>query len=158
MPAAADSIAALNRVLGVVLRSFPQYLRWSRPWVPPGHDRVLAALEIIVAEQDAIAERVFDAIDELGGLPDTGEFPMEFTDTHDLAIDYMIVEAIGYARQDFAALENVAATPGLMPQAEPLVREARDLGRRHLEMLEQLKIEPGSSTIVRAGKPAFDND
>lgn len=155
--AATDSIAALNRVLAVMLRSFPQYLRWSRPWVPAGHERELEALEQIVNEQEAFAERVFDAIDELGGLPDTGEFPMEFTDTHDLAIDYMLREAVGYARQDVAQLENVAATPNLAPVAELLTREALRLSKRHLETLLQFESKPTAST-VHDGSGARDND
>jgi bacterioferritin (cytochrome b1) len=134
----AESIAALNRVLGTVLRSFPQYLRWSRPWVSPGHERVLEALEKIVSEQDAMAERVFDTIDDLGGLPDTGEFPMEFTDTHDLSIDYMLREAVGYGRQDVAALEELTKLTNLAPQAEPLVRDAYQLALRHSATLEAL--------------------
>ncbi len=135
MPAT-ESIAALNRVLGVVLRSFPQYLRWSRPWVPPGHEAELEALERIVNEQEAFAERIFEAIDDLGGLPDTGEFPMEFTDTHDLSIDYMLREAVGYGRQDVAELEKAAATPNLAPLAATLVAEALNAGKRHLASLE----------------------
>jgi bacterioferritin (cytochrome b1) len=135
---AADSIAALNTVLGVELRSFPQYMRWSRPWVPPGHERDIAALEKIVTEQDALAERVFAAIDDLGGLPDSGEFPMEFTDTHDLSIDYMLREAVGYGRQDVADLEAAAATPTLAPQATPLVNDAVNMAKRQLATLESL--------------------
>ena len=135
---AADSITALNRVLGVVLRSFPQYLRWSRPWVPPGHERVLAALEQIVTDQEAFAERIFDAIDDLGGLPNTGEFPMEFTDTHDLSIDYMMREAVGYGRQDVAELEGAAAMPNLAPQAATLTAEAVNAAKRHLASLEAI--------------------
>jgi bacterioferritin (cytochrome b1) len=132
-----DSIAALNVVLSTVLKSFPQYLRWSRPWVPPGHEQILNTLERIVVEQDAIADRVYEAIDELGGLPDTGDFPMEFTDTHDLAIDYMLREAVGYAKQDVAALESAAATH-LAPQAEPLVKDAVQVAKRQLASLEAL--------------------
>jgi bacterioferritin (cytochrome b1) len=133
-----ESIAALNRVLATALRSFPQYLRWSRPWVPPGHERVLEALERIVSEQDAMAERVYDAIDDLGGLPDTGEFPVEFTDTHDLSIDYMLREAVGYGQQDVANLEPVAKLTNLAPHAEPLVAEAINMAKRHLATLEGL--------------------
>lgn len=134
----AESIDALNRVLGTMLRSFPQYLRWSRPWVPPGHERVLETLERIVSEQDALAERVFDTIDHLGGLPDTGEFPMEFTDTHDLSIDYMLREAVGYGRQDVATLEELSKLTNLAPQAEPLVRDAYQMAMRHSASLEAL--------------------
>jgi bacterioferritin (cytochrome b1) len=133
-----DTIAVLNRVLAVVLRSFPQYLRWSRPWVPPGHERELETLEKIATEQDEIAERLFAAIDDLGGLPDTGEFPMEFTDTHDLSIDYLLREAVGYGRQDVADLEAAAATPNLAPQAQPLVSEAAHIAKRHLASLKAL--------------------
>jgi bacterioferritin (cytochrome b1) len=133
-----ESIAALNVALATVLKSFPQYLRWSRPWVPPGHEAELAALEKIVVEQDKFAERLYDAIDELGGLPDTGDFPMEFTDTHDLSIDYMMREAVGYARQDVAAVEAAAATGPLAPQAVPLVKEAVQMAQRHLATIESL--------------------
>lgn len=137
MPATA-SISVLNTVLAVALRSFPQYLRWSRPWVPPGHEQELAALEKIVTEQDAFADRIFEAIDDLGGLPDTGEFPMDFTDTHDLSLDYMLREAVGYGRQDVANLEAAAATPNLSPQAEPLAHEALNMAKRHLATIEAL--------------------
>ena len=88
-------------------------------------------------DQDAFAERIFDAIDDLGGLPDTGEFPMEFTDTHDLSIDYMMREAVGYGRQDVAELEGAAAMPNLAPQAATLTAEAaRTWRKRHLASLE----------------------
>ena len=60
MPAADSISAGLNTVLAVELRSFPQYVRWSRPWVPPGHEGEVVALEKIVTEQDAIAERIFE--------------------------------------------------------------------------------------------------
>ena len=133
-----DSIAALNRVLATVLRSFPQYLRWSRPWVPPGHERVLEALERIVSEQDAMAERAFDAIDDLGGLPDTGEFPMEFTDTHDLSIDYMLREAVGYGQQDVAALGVGRGHQEHDAPGRAARERAPQMAKRHLATLEGL--------------------
>ena len=132
-----EAVTVLNRVLSIVLRSFPQYLRYSRPWVPPGHERELAALEKIVTEQDTFAERITAAIDDLGGMLDRGEFPMEFTDTHDLSIDYLVREAIGYGRQDAAGLESLAATPGLVPPADLLTGEAVHMVKRHLALLEQ---------------------
>jgi bacterioferritin (cytochrome b1) len=133
-----ETIAVLNCVLGIVLRSFPQYLRWSRPWVPPGHERQLEALEKIVTAQDALAERIFEAVGDLGGRPDTGEFPMEFTDTHDLSIDYILREAVGYGRQDVVELEAAAATPNLLPQAQLLVTEAVNTAKQQLASLEAL--------------------
>ena len=132
----ADTIAVLNRVLGIVLRSFPQYLRWGRPHVPPNHAHALETLHNIAADEDALAERIFDAIIDLGGLPDTGEFPMEFTDTHDLDIDFLVRESIGYGRQDIAALESLAATANLSPPADSLTADAVNMAKRHLAALE----------------------
>ncbi len=31
-----DTIHVLNRVLEILERSFPQYLRYARPYIPPG--------------------------------------------------------------------------------------------------------------------------
>jgi hypothetical protein len=93
-------------------------------------------LERMVTEQDALAERLIDAIIELGGLPDWGEFPIEFTDTHDLGIDYLIQEAIGYGRQDVSDLESIASTPNLESPADSLVADAVKLAKRQLATLE----------------------
>jgi hypothetical protein len=153
-----DTVAILNRVLAIVLRSFPQYLRWARPYVPPRHKHAVETLEKIVTEQDALAERITDAIVDLGGLPDAGEFPMEFTDTHDLGIDYLIREAIGYGGQDMVDLEAIAATPDLSPPADSLVAEALTTAKRHLAALEELADKDGSSASVRNSPPASGNE
>jgi hypothetical protein len=63
---------------------------------------------------------------------------MEFTDTHDLSIDYMLREAVGYGQQDVANLEPVAKLTNLAPHAEPLVAEAFNMAKRHLATLEGL--------------------
>ena len=80
-----DTINVLNRVLEILERSFPQYLLYARPYVPPGRENIMQTIEQIVAGQDALAERVSQHVFESGGLPDHGDFPIEFTDTHDLA-------------------------------------------------------------------------
>ncbi len=134
----AETSAVLNKVLTVVLRSFPQYLRWARPWVPSGHEKELQSLETIVIEQDLFADKIYAAIDDAGGLPDKGDFPMEFTDTHDLSIDYLMRAAVAYGKQDVADLEAAVATPNLAPQAESLVSEALHLARRQLASLVAL--------------------
>jgi len=154
----ADTIAVLNRVLAILRRSFTQYARYSRPYVPPSRARAMETLTNIAAEQDALAERVVDQIIDSAGLPNYGEFPMEFTDTHDLGIDYLIREAIGYQRQDVASLEACAATPNLSPPAQSLVAETLRIANGHLKSLEELPVDPTASTVIRHGEPALDND
>jgi hypothetical protein len=156
--ASSDTIETLNRVLAILERSFPHYLQWARPYFPPGRQDVAQAIADIVAGQRALADRIIEMIAESGALPDTGEFPIEFTDTHDLGIDYLVEEAIGYQKQDIADLADCVDELNLSPGAQSLASEALGMAKGNLESLEELHVSPGASTIVRRGAPAYDND
>ncbi len=132
-----DTINVLNRVLELLERSFPQYLLYARPYVPPGREGVMKTIEQIVAGQDALAERVSQHIFESAGLPDHGDFPIEFTDTHDLGIDFLLQEAIDCGKQDIIDLEKCADALRLAPSAQFLASEALGLAKGHLELLEK---------------------
>lgn len=154
-----DTVEILNRVLAIQRRSFPQYLKFARPYIPPGRENVMQTIEEIVVGQDALAERLARHIFESGALPDYGKFPIEFTDTHDLEIDFLIEEAIGYQKQDIADLSQCVDDLRLAPVAQSLAAEALGMAKGHLESLEELPVEPTASTVIRgAGGPAFDND
>jgi hypothetical protein len=156
--ASPDTIDVLNRVLVTQLRSFPQYLKFARPYVPMGREAVMETIDEIVAGQDALAARVAQQITDSGSLPDSGDFPIEFTDTHDLAIDYLVQEAIGYQKQDIAELAECVDALRLAPAAQSLAAEALGMAKGYLESLQELPSDPEASTIVRRGAPAFDND
>src|SRR5205814_10564680 len=94
-----DTITVLNRVLAILERSFPQYLRYARPYIPPGRENIMQTIEQIAAGQDALAERVYRQIFESGGLPDPGQFPIQFTATTDISIDVLLPEAINRLTQ-----------------------------------------------------------
>ncbi|MFO0791488.1 MAG: hypothetical protein U0805_18670 [Pirellulales bacterium] len=157
MTSSVETIDTLNRVLEILERSFPQYLRWARPYVPAGRENIMQTIEAIAAGQDALAERVCDFVSESGGLPDHGKFPTEFTDTHDLGIDFLVEEAIDCLRQDVADLEQCVESLRLEPAAQALASEALGMTRGHLEQLEMLHVAPGSDTKLTA-TPAFAND
>jgi hypothetical protein len=148
----------LNRVLSILQRSFPQYLRYARPYIPPGRENVMDTIHQIVAGQDSLAERVSQTVFDAGGSPDPGDFPIELTDTHDLAIDFLVQEAIDYQKQDVADLEQCVEALRLAPAAQSLGAEALGMAKGHLESLERLKANAGQSTIVRDGGPVFAND
>lgn len=157
MPSA-DTIDILNRVLVILERSFPQYLQWARPYIPAGREEVMETVGEIVTGQRSLAERVSQVIFESGAKPDTGEFPIEYTDTHDLSISFLIQEAIGYQQQDIVELQSCADSLNLAPAAQALAAEAVGMAKGHLESLEELGVDPSAATIVRNGAPAFDND
>ena len=112
----------------------------------------------IVAGQDALAERVSQTVFESGGLPDPGEFPIEFTDTHDLAIDFLIQQAIDCQEQDIAELEQCVEALRLAPAAQSLAAEALGMAKGHLESLKELKSKAGQSTLIGDGAPGSAND
>ena len=152
-----ETIDTLNRVLAIVRRSFPQYLRYAHPYVPAGDCRATEVIDEIVAGQDVLAERIGQQIVAAGARPDSGQFAMEFTDTHDLAIDYLIQEAIGYQRQDIAALADCVDELNLAPVAHTLASEALGMAKGQLELLEELVPKPGAAA-TGDGAAAHDSD
>jgi hypothetical protein len=141
-----DTIDTLNRVLVLLQKPFPQYLRYARPYIPAGREAVLETINDIVTCQDGLAERIEHFIFEAGGLPDPGRFPIEFTDTHDLDIDFLIREAIGYQKEDIANLEECVERLRLAPAAQSLTSEALGMAKGHLESLEELPTKPDATT------------
>ena len=137
-----DAIRHLNRLLAIHCRSFVQYLRWSRPYVPPEHEEELDALQAIAADQDAMAERVSRLIVDNGALPRSGEFPMEFTDLHDLDIDFLIAAAVRYQEHDVAAIQQIVEGLAAAPAARALAEEALGMSKGHLDSLRELRHVP----------------
>jgi hypothetical protein len=117
----------------------------------------MQTVETIASGQDLLAERVAQQVSEAGGLPDHGDFPIEYTDTHDLDIDYLVAEAIDCLKQDISELTQCVDALRLAPSAQSLASEALGLAKGHLEQLEKLPIDPAASTVVTA-PPARDND
>jgi hypothetical protein len=152
-----DTIETLNRVLVLLQRSFPQYLRFARPYIPTGREDVMKTVEEIILGQDSLAERIEQYIHESGGSPDPGKFPIEFTDTHDLAIDFLFSEAIGYQKEDISNLQACVDRLRLAPAAQSLASEALGMAKGHLESLTELRVKPASSTKFTV-TPMFAND
>lgn len=155
--ASSETIDGLNRVLAILERSFTQYLRYARPYIPPGREKVTATLDEITAGQDALAERVFERVSESGGLPDDGQFPIEYTDTHDLAIDYLINQAVDNQKQDIADLAQCVEQLRSAPAAQALASEALGMAKGNLEKLQELARGP-QTVMKNGGPPAYAND
>jgi hypothetical protein len=152
-----DTIEALNRVSVLLQKSFPQYLQYARPYIPAGRETVSEIINDIVTGQNGLAERIANFISESGGLPDPGRFPIEFTDTHDLDIDFLVREATCYQKEDIANLEECVEQLRLAPAAQSLAAEALGMAKGHLESLEELPTRPGATTKFGT-TPAFAND
>jgi len=133
-----ESITSLNRLLAIQCRSFPQYLQWSRPHVPRGRDEVMDTIGGIVADQDAIADRINRMLQDANALSRTGEYPMEFTDLHDLDIDFLLNAAVNYQQQDVEAIEAIVQQLSTSPAAKAVAEESLGMAKGHLDSLREL--------------------
>jgi hypothetical protein len=134
----ADTIYWLNRLLAIHCKSFPQYMRWSRPHVPAGRGEELEAVEAIALDQDAMGDRISRMIVDGHALPRSGEFPMEFTDLHDLDVDYCLRLAAKYQEQDVAAIQALVERLQTAPSAKAIAEEALGMAKGHLDTLREL--------------------
>lgn len=133
-----QTIVALNRLLYVTYRSFPMYLSDAAPWVHANGGKAVEVLANVVADQKSLSQRVGEMILDLNGRLGGGSFPMEFTDTNDLSLEYLVKELIRYQRQDIAKIERIVPTLEHHPAAHALALEVLGSQRAHLDSLQDL--------------------
>jgi len=136
-----STVHYLNQLLAIVDRSFPQYLQYSRPYVPPGRDDLIEAFASIVSDQNAICQRISQMLLAEHAPLRTGEFPMDYTDKHDLDIDYLVGVAAEYQEQDIASITQLVGKLQTAPAAKALAEEALGMSKGHLDSLREMIAE-----------------
>jgi hypothetical protein len=132
-----DTYQTLNRLLTIIYRSLPMYLTYACPWTQRGDEKAVATLGHIVEDQKQLANRIAEHILKSGPI-DMGEYPLDFPDTHDLSLDYLIVKLVNCQKDDVTALEQCVADLKNDREAAALAEEALGAARGHLESLEEL--------------------
>ncbi len=130
---------ALNQLLQLHYRSLPMYLRHAEPWAREGSDERIAAVRDILADHERIASICADWIQRRGGLIELGEFSMEFTDLHDLSLDFLLRELIVYQRQLIEEIKSLLPALSTDPPVHSLAQEALGAARGHLQNLEEIQ-------------------
>lgn len=133
-----DLIDLLNEVLTVEYRSLARYVQQISPWAPGDDHRARRALDNIVHDQEELAGRLAKLIVARGGVPDDGDFPIEFAELHLLSWSFLVHELIRLQRYDIATLERCLEQLGADREARVLVEEVLGTARGHLETLEEL--------------------
>jgi hypothetical protein len=128
---------ALNRLLTILYRSLPMYLTYACPWTHRGDEQAVAVLRNIVEDQKQLANRIAQYILRIGPI-ETGEYPSDYLDMHDLSLDYLITKLVEHQQRDVAALEQCVAELSRERPAAALAEEALGAARGHLEALEEL--------------------
>jgi bacterioferritin (cytochrome b1) len=141
----ATSASILNQLLAKLLRSLPQYLRWSRPHVPPGAEAAFDVVESAAKDQDVLADRIARMLMDAEVVPRTGEFPMEFTDLHDLDIEYLLKLVVERQIVDVAAIEQLVQAAEGRPTIRAVAEEVLGLAKGHLDALRECRLhEPAA--------------
>jgi hypothetical protein len=142
------SNSVLNRLLVIVYRSLPIYLADAVPWMHSGDEKAKHVLNHIVADYRMYAGRITELLLVRRQQFSFGDFPMVFTDTHDLSLDYLIDELIAYQKQDITAIEKCVSDLASDPAARALAEEVLGNARGHLASLQELPLHPAPSATV----------
>jgi hypothetical protein len=134
-PAAA---AVLNRLLRILSRSLPMYLRQAKPWTSQQEQPIQAALGRLAADQQALADRVARAVLACGGQPEPGPFPTAFASVNDVDLAFVLQRVIDLGHRDLAALERCVADLGPWPELRALAEEVLGNAQGHLDILQDL--------------------
>lgn len=135
------TLEVLNQLLAIHTSSFLVYLAQASPWSRSSNQNAVETLRRIVDDQRAMIDRLSEAILDLGGSPEPGEFPMEFTSYNDLSLQYVIRLAVDRQRADTTSIQQCVEYLRSRGAACPLAEEALGLAKGHLESLEELAAE-----------------
>jgi hypothetical protein len=132
--------AALNRLLAIHYRSLPMYLHCAWPWTRPADEgsrdqQIAETLRHVVADQQRFVERISDALLDEGADIDPGAFPMEYTDLHDLSIEFLGKQLIDRQRRDIASIASCVRELADDPYLKSLAEEALGAAKGHLDSL-----------------------
>ncbi len=132
-----SAVEALNQLLIMHSRSLPMYLVSARPHKRPEDDNAAEVLTHIVEDQRFMVDRFAEFIEAEDGTIDTGEPPMEFTDLHDLSMDYLMQLVIRKQKDEIAYIELLSAQLEGNARAKSLAQEALGAAKGHLQSLEE---------------------
>lgn len=125
----------LREVAAMHYRSLPVYLMYANPWFKPGRNHQMDLLKSLANDHSHMVEKVVHLIEDAGQPVAMGEFPMDFTDLHDLSFSYILKRLIGYQEQFVAKLEELGETLQEGSVADNIVEEAIGMAIGHLENL-----------------------
>lgn len=116
-----QSVPALERLLVLAGRSLLQYVREAWPWTDPSRDDERRALLTLAGRQQGHVAALAELLVRRTPDVDFGTFPVEYTDLHYVALEFLLDRLT--AEEDALLAEYEAADSGCAddPQARDLV-------------------------------------
>jgi hypothetical protein len=131
-------VQILNQLLAIHLRSLPVYLASARPWTPSPDSPALTTLCHIAKDQLVMADRIGKVIMEQDGMIASSEFPMQFTDLHDLSIDFLIPQVKARLERELEFIRRCVEELQAYPAPRAIAEEAAGAALAHLDNLRDL--------------------
>ena len=129
------SIEALDQLFLMQRFSLAMYLRESHEWTHPGDEPAVNALHKIANYNDSCAKRIAKLLADAVGRVPHGQFPMEFTEHNEIALDYLIPELIRQEQLMLDQTQACLAKLGPEPALQGLIDSILKTGMSHVELL-----------------------
>jgi hypothetical protein len=147
MKAVQNSRDALNRLFAIHFRSLPMYLSWACPYRTAGDEAAWKLIEQIVEDHKLYAARIVELIESRHMRIEHGEFPITFTGSHDLDLDFLVRRLTIWQKAAVTALGECYRALGADPAAQSLADECLGAAKGHLESLEELVAGKGKTDL-----------
>jgi hypothetical protein len=128
----------LNRLLAIEYRSLPMYLLWACPHRTAGDEQAWKTIQSIVDDQKAMSTRIAELIADRSWRVDLGDFPITFTGSHDLDLDYLVRRLVDWQKGTVASIQECYTALADDPVAQAVADEALGEAKGHLESLEEI--------------------
>jgi hypothetical protein len=132
----------LNRLLALHSRSLPMYLASAQPWFPELDSDAERVLRHLADDQRMMVDQIGAVILDIGGLVQPSEFPMEFTDLHDLSIEYLLPLVAARQQEELGQMRQIAHQVRHHPTARAVAEEALGAAPAHLDNLREIGAQP----------------
>jgi hypothetical protein len=138
----------LTRLLAIEYRSLPMFLMWACPYRDTGDDDAWKTIKHIVNQQTAMSGRISELITDRGWRVDYGDFPITFTGSHDLSLQFLVRRLIDWQKGTVTSLEQCYRDLADDPTAQAVADECLGEAKGHLESLEELVAKKPSPPIA----------
>jgi len=138
MPAE-TTVDILNRVIVLHNIAIPCYLCEAVPCLQSsGDERAMTVIRDIAGSKHETADKLSLFVSENGGVPDNGDFPLNYTAFNDLGLDYLVKRMIQQQIQDIATIRAAIEAVSRAPMARAVLEEALGAADAHLQSLREL--------------------
>ena len=137
----ADKIEILNELLALHSTSLAMYLSNAKPWTIGSDPRATQALDEVAADHKRMVDRIGRVILGYDGIVRYGEFPMQFTDLHDLSTEFLISAVQNEQQSTDKRITEIVESLGEFPEALAVAQEAAGASKGHLDNLADLMAE-----------------